>query len=330
MTSTLIKRRLWWCVYFVYWRTVSLVPLQYCLSGHPTLPCNVLKFKSTTIMLDCGLDTTSVLNFLPLPFVHRFASSSVSMILTLFIQRFDSEVFFFFVALFAQPKTLKATWLELKGRCSEFRKGRLSCDLKCSVFLWEQDPEELFSFLYFLPLRSWKNVQEEFLWIRSQNSASLRWNDHPSYSSVMTLKWFSESCGLFWPQRELLDLSNVDVILISNYHCMMALPYITEHTGFTGTVYATEPTLQIGRYGDPSHWGVVISFLFSTERKRLWGASSCLVRSRLVNVSLSLKCQRPDFRGVRNAVVCPQVVDGGVGELHGESPQSSVCHLLEE
>lgn len=29
---------------------------------------------------------------------------------------------------------------------------------------------------------------------------------------------------------------------------MMALPYITEHTGFTGTVYATEPTLQIGRY----------------------------------------------------------------------------------
>ncbi|KAG7261595.1 hypothetical protein CRUP_010011 [Coryphaenoides rupestris] len=44
--------------------------VQYCLSGHPTLPCNVLKFKSTTIMLDCGLDTTSVLNFLPLPLVH--------------------------------------------------------------------------------------------------------------------------------------------------------------------------------------------------------------------------------------------------------------------
>lgn len=52
---------------------------------------------------------------------------------------------------------------------------------------------------------------------------------------------------LFWSQKELLDLSTIDVILISNYHCMMALPYITEHTGFTGTVYATEPTLQIGR-----------------------------------------------------------------------------------
>lgn len=46
---------------------------------------------------------------------------------------------------------------------------------------------------------------------------------------------------------DLIDLSTVDVILISNYHCMMALPYITEHTGFTGTVYATEPTVQIGR-----------------------------------------------------------------------------------
>uniref|UniRef100_A0A8C5CQD4 Integrator complex subunit 9 n=1 Tax=Gadus morhua TaxID=8049 RepID=A0A8C5CQD4_GADMO len=49
------------------------------------------------------------------------------------------------------------------------------------------------------------------------------------------------------PQRELMDLSTIDVILISNYHCMMALPYITEHSGFTGAVYATEPTLQIGR-----------------------------------------------------------------------------------
>lgn len=58
----------------------------------------------------------------------------------------------------------------------------------------------------------------------------------------------SEWLGFFLPpQRELLDLSTIDVILISNYHCMMALPYITEHTSFSGTVYATEPTFQIGR-----------------------------------------------------------------------------------
>uniref|UniRef100_A0A3P9GYZ9 Integrator complex subunit 9 n=1 Tax=Oryzias latipes TaxID=8090 RepID=A0A3P9GYZ9_ORYLA len=110
----------------------------YCLSGHPTLPCNVLKFKSTTIMLDCGLDTTSVLNFLPLPLVHS-------------------------------PRLSK-----LPG-------------------------------------------------------------------------WISKDGTINLEKKELLDLSTIDVILISNYHCMMALPYITEHTGFTGTVYATEPTLQIGR-----------------------------------------------------------------------------------
>uniref|UniRef100_A0A8C5I3W0 Integrator complex subunit 9 n=1 Tax=Gouania willdenowi TaxID=441366 RepID=A0A8C5I3W0_GOUWI len=125
----------------------------YCLSGHPTLPCNVLKFKSTTIMLDCALDTTSVLNYLPLPLVHSS-----------------------------------------------------SCDcVECDVFL--QELKECAGRLFV-------DSQPEFC----------------------------------LPEKELLDLSTIDVILISNYHCMMALPYITEHTGFTGTVYATEPTLQIGRY----------------------------------------------------------------------------------
>ncbi|XP_077799491.1 integrator complex subunit 9 isoform X3 [Macaca mulatta] len=110
----------------------------YCLSGHPTLPCNVLKFKSTTIMLDCGLDMTSTLNFLPLPLVQS-----------------------------------------------------------------------------------------------------------PRLSSLPG--WSLKDGNAFLDKTELIDLSTVDVILISNYHCMMALPYITEHTGFTGTVYATEPTVQIGR-----------------------------------------------------------------------------------
>ena len=56
-----------------YWQKFFFFfPFQYCLSGHPSLPCNVLKFKSTTIMLDCGLDMTSTLNFLPLPLVQRY------------------------------------------------------------------------------------------------------------------------------------------------------------------------------------------------------------------------------------------------------------------
>lgn len=50
------------------------------------------------------------------------------------------------------------------------------------------------------------------------------------------------------PLDKLIDFAEVDVILISNYMNMLALPFITENTGFSGTVYATEPTLQIGRF----------------------------------------------------------------------------------
>ncbi|XP_038626787.1 integrator complex subunit 9 [Tachyglossus aculeatus] len=131
----------------------------YCLSGHPTLPCNVLKFKSTTIMLDCGLDMTSTLSFLPLPLVQS-------------------------------PRLSNLPGWVLKDGNTFLDKELKEC------------------------------------------------SGHVFVDSV------PEFC---LPETELIDLSTVDVILISNYHCMMALPYITEHTGFTGTVYATEPTVQIGR-----------------------------------------------------------------------------------
>lgn len=49
------------------------------------------------------------------------------------------------------------------------------------------------------------------------------------------------------PETGLVDFADVDVILISNYQSMLALPYVTERTGFKGTVYMTEPTLLIGR-----------------------------------------------------------------------------------
>lgn len=44
----------------------TLLNLQYCLSEDPNKPCFVIKLKSVTIMLDCGLSAHSVLNFLPL------------------------------------------------------------------------------------------------------------------------------------------------------------------------------------------------------------------------------------------------------------------------
>lgn len=42
-------------------------------------------------------------------------------------------------------------------------------------------------------------------------------------------------------------MKHVDVILISNYRSILALPYITERSEFAGVVYATEPSLTLGR-----------------------------------------------------------------------------------
>ncbi|KAG5681645.1 hypothetical protein PVAND_011060 [Polypedilum vanderplanki] len=59
---------------------------------------------------------------------------------------------------------------------------------------------------------------------------------------------FIDSSPEFQPPLEkIIDFSEIDVILISNYMNMLGLPYITEKTNFKGVVYATEPTLQIAR-----------------------------------------------------------------------------------
>jgi integrator complex subunit 9 len=50
------------------------------------------------------------------------------------------------------------------------------------------------------------------------------------------------------PEFEFLDLATIDVVLISNFYNILALPFITEHIGFKGKIYATEPTVQMGRY----------------------------------------------------------------------------------
>ncbi|XP_065313668.1 uncharacterized protein LOC135923011 isoform X1 [Gordionus sp. m RMFG-2023] len=49
------------------------------------------------------------------------------------------------------------------------------------------------------------------------------------------------------PQNATINFSQIDIILISNYVNMLALPYITEHKGFKGSIYATEPTFHFGR-----------------------------------------------------------------------------------
>ena len=48
-------------------------------------------------------------------------------------------------------------------------------------------------------------------------------------------------------QIDAVNLASLDAIIISNYLSMLALPFITENTGFKGTIYATDPTIQTGR-----------------------------------------------------------------------------------
>ena len=43
---------------------------QYCLSDRPHKPCYVVEFHGVTLMLDCALDSSTVLNFMPIPLVQ--------------------------------------------------------------------------------------------------------------------------------------------------------------------------------------------------------------------------------------------------------------------
>ncbi|KYQ88165.1 integrator complex subunit 9 [Tieghemostelium lacteum] len=47
--------------------------------------------------------------------------------------------------------------------------------------------------------------------------------------------------------ENLVDFETIDYILISNYQNIYSLPFITEYTKFKGRIYATEPTVQIGK-----------------------------------------------------------------------------------
>jgi len=49
------------------------------------------------------------------------------------------------------------------------------------------------------------------------------------------------------PESNLFPFSDVDAILISNYTSMLALPFITETEAFRGKVYATEPSILLGK-----------------------------------------------------------------------------------
>ncbi|XP_020706794.2 integrator complex subunit 9 isoform X4 [Athalia rosae] len=114
----------------------------YCLSSEPTKPCLVLSFKGNTLMLDCGLNMQSVLNFMPMPMVPSPKFSSLSAWV---------------------PRDNHQDW-QIEGELRE----------NCGRVFVDSSPE-------FCP-----------------------------------------------PLEKIMDFSEIDAILISNYTCMLALPFITE------------------------------------------------------------------------------------------------------
>lgn len=46
--------------------------VQFSLGNKPWQPCYVVRLEGITVMMDCALDLSVLLNFLPLPLVYRY------------------------------------------------------------------------------------------------------------------------------------------------------------------------------------------------------------------------------------------------------------------
>jgi integrator complex subunit 9 len=57
-----------------------------------------------------------------------------------------------------------------------------------------------------------------------------------------------------------VDLKAIDVVVVSNYNHLLALPYLTEYTDFQGRIFATEPTIEFGRFVILQVWDRMCSF----------------------------------------------------------------------
>jgi len=103
------------------------------------------------------------------------------------------------------------------------------------------------SALHFLPLPlvSSKRLAGLPTWVPRDTSEAIQLDGELKECDNQV--FVDSSIELLPPQTNIFDISTVDTILLSNHSCMLALPFITEETGFKGLVYATEPTLQIGR-----------------------------------------------------------------------------------
>ncbi|KAF6041190.1 INTS9 [Bugula neritina] len=135
----------------------------FSLSDETNQPCYVLKFKDTHIMLDCGMDLNSLLNFMPIFNIKSKESSQY-------------------------------------GNVVVHANNSLDNAIPCNI----------------------KEVNRRFFF-----------DSEPMVST---------------PEIDAINLNNLDAIIVSNYLSILALPFVTEGTGFKGTIYATDPTVQTGRH----------------------------------------------------------------------------------
>jgi len=106
---------------------------------------------------------------------------------------------------------------------------------------------DMTSLQYFLPLKQIPSSQDENLHPWSSSVPELKDAGKMNLFEVANHVFVDSEPEVVLPEPGVVDLADIDVILISNYHNMLSLPFITEYTAFKGKVYAAEPTLQIGR-----------------------------------------------------------------------------------
>lgn len=90
-----------------------------------------------------------------------------------------------------------------------------------------------------------------------------------------------------------IPAETIDVIFISNWMSLMALPFITESTNFRGSIYATGPTVQLGRF--------FICHLLSSAKNII--KSFRLVMEEFLDMLERVDCENPcsdDWRNENN------------------------------
>ncbi|GAM20097.1 hypothetical protein SAMD00019534_032720 [Acytostelium subglobosum LB1] len=119
----------------------------------------------------------------------------------------------------------------------------LDCSLECTSLL---------QFLPVSPVVNCKSTATSTSTASTASTSSTSTTDNSlknssCFKSINNIVYIDAGIKYHTPQFDLIDFATVDIILLSNYTNLFALPYITEYTSFNGKIYATEPSVQLGK-----------------------------------------------------------------------------------